>query len=193
MARGSRSRPMAGSRSWTRTALVRSASAFTVGICGGHPTGGRSCSPERRHVRHGRPDTGDEHGRLGRHHLDHWPKPRLVAGWDQNRVRANQDLFLRHLPGGHLRHDSGRSTQVRRLTNSQGLFDYYGHPAWSPDGRKIAYRRNRYGNGGLYTMDPDGSGRTQARRYRRGRACRSGRRTVWPWRSPSSVTTARPS
>jgi TolB protein len=52
-------------------------------------------------------------------------------------------------------------SQVRRLTNSQELFGYYGHPAWSPDGRKIAYRRNRYGNGGLYTMNPDGSGHTQ--------------------------------
>jgi Tol biopolymer transport system component len=52
-------------------------------------------------------------------------------------------------------------SQERRLTSSQGLFAYYGHPAWSPDGRKIAYRRNRYGNGGLYTMNPDGSGDTR--------------------------------
>jgi TolB protein len=52
-------------------------------------------------------------------------------------------------------------SQVRQLTFSDGLFSYYGHPAWSPDGRKIAYRRNRFGNGGLYTMNPDGSGSEQ--------------------------------
>jgi hypothetical protein len=51
-------------------------------------------------------------------------------------------------------------SQVRRLTNGQGPFAYYGHPAWSPDGSKIAFRRNRFGNGGLYAMNPDGSGQT---------------------------------
>lgn len=52
-------------------------------------------------------------------------------------------------------------SQVRRLTSSQGLFSYAGRPAWSPDGRKIAYRQNRFGNGGLYTMNPDGTGSAQ--------------------------------
>ena len=72
-------------------------------------------------------------------------------------------------------------SQVRRLTNGQGPFDYYGHPAWSPDGRKIAYRRNRYGNGGLYTMNPDGSGHTQLT------ATGGGGRPVW---SPDGLALA---
>ncbi len=49
-------------------------------------------------------------------------------------------------------------SQVRKVTNSRGIFDYYGRLAWSPDGRRIAYRRHRFGNDGLYAMNPDDSG-----------------------------------
>jgi len=34
-------------------------------------------------------------------------------------------------------------------------------PAWSPDGRKIAFSSNRDGNPEIYVMNDDGSGQTR--------------------------------
>ena len=34
----------------------------------------------------------------------------------------------------------------------------YADPAWSPDGRKIAFVSNRDGSYGVYVMNADGSG-----------------------------------
>jgi Tol biopolymer transport system component len=49
-------------------------------------------------------------------------------------------------------------SQVRKLTNSQGPFDSFESPAWSPDGSKIAYCRSVFlGGSGVYVMNPDGS------------------------------------
>ena len=42
----------------------------------------------------------------------------------------------------------------RRLTRSR----HDGFPAWSPDGRKIAFFSQRDGNGEVYVMNADGSG-----------------------------------
>ena len=42
----------------------------------------------------------------------------------------------------------------RRLTRTAG-FEY--SPAWSPDGRKIAFASGRDGNSGIYVMNADGS------------------------------------
>ena len=43
----------------------------------------------------------------------------------------------------------------RRLTHNPA---YDAEPAWSPDGRKIAFRSNRDGNNEIYVMNADGSG-----------------------------------
>jgi TolB protein len=40
-----------------------------------------------------------------------------------------------------------------RLTESRGLDDY---PAWSPDGRQLAFTSNRDGNFEIYLSDADG-------------------------------------
>jgi TolB protein len=45
-------------------------------------------------------------------------------------------------------------SNVRRLTDTQGL-DM--HPAWSPDGRRIAFTTRRDGNYEIYVMNADGT------------------------------------
>ncbi|HEX2635651.1 MAG TPA: hypothetical protein VHL81_00880 [Gemmatimonadales bacterium] len=53
-------------------------------------------------------------------------------------------------------------SQVHKLTSSQGAFDSFARPAWSPDGGRIAYRRTTFfGGGGLYVMTSGGSGNTR--------------------------------
>ena len=45
---------------------------------------------------------------------------------------------------------------TRRLTHNAR---YNAEPAWSPDGRKIAFRSTRNGNRDIYVMNADGSGK----------------------------------
>jgi len=48
-------------------------------------------------------------------------------------------------------------SQITDLTNNPAE-DY--SPAWSPDGRRIAFVSERSGNAEIYGMNPDGSGLT---------------------------------
>ncbi|HEY7731192.1 MAG TPA: hypothetical protein VH950_09855 [Gaiellaceae bacterium] len=58
---------------------------------------------------------------------------------------ANYDVYVMNTDG------SG----AQRLTHGRA---YDGEPAWSPDGRWIAFRSTRHGNAELYVVKPDGSG-----------------------------------
>ena len=49
---------------------------------------------------------------------------------------------------------------VRPLTRSPGLDT---RPAWSPDGRRIAFTSNRDGRYQIYVMNADGSGQRRVR------------------------------
>ena len=54
-------------------------------------------------------------------------------------------------------------SNVRRLTKHRAL-DYW--PAWSPDGKRIAFTSNRDGNYEIYVMNADGSGLRNLTRHR---------------------------
>ena len=45
---------------------------------------------------------------------------------------------------------------TRKLTHNAR---HNAEPAWSPDGRKIAFRSTRNGNREIYVMNADGSGK----------------------------------
>ena len=60
-----------------------------------------------------------------------------------------------------------------------------GIPAWSPDGRRIAFDSQRDGNREIYVMDADGSGVTRLTDHGASRSDRRpGRLTVGASRSP---------
>jgi Tol biopolymer transport system component len=68
-------------------------------------------------------------------------------------IRAPDDLSVTNADG----------TELRKLTDNASLAT----PAWSPDGKKIAFVRKRGGNSEVFVMNPDG-GRQQ--RLARGKA-----------------------
>jgi len=83
------------------------------------------------------------------------------AGDGTGTVRSpDQFAFVSTRQGGqqdiYLMNDDG--TQVTNLTNHAGR-DF--SPAWSPDGRKIAFDSNRDGNFEIYVMNADGTNQTR--------------------------------
>jgi WD40-like Beta Propeller Repeat len=75
---------------------------------------------------------------------------RLVAElWTCDTEECHQDIYTMNLDGSDL----------TNITVGNGFDDR--HPAWSPDGTKIAFDSVRNGESGIYTMNPDGSGEAQ--------------------------------
>ena len=61
-------------------------------------------------------------------------------------------------------------------------------PAWSPDGRKLAFVSRRDGNTEIYVMNADGSGQENLTRTRRATAIRAGRPTGGSSHSSADAT-----
>jgi TolB protein len=75
---------------------------------------------------------------------------KLVAElWTCDTEECHQDIYTMNLDG----------TGLTNITGGNGFDDR--HPAWSPDGTKIAFDSTRNGESGIYTMNPNGSGETQ--------------------------------
>ena len=67
------------------------------------------------------------------------------------------DSFLRWLNGINDHRGTGVDC-FRRLTNNSAIDE---HPAWSPDGTRIAFQSYRDGNYEIYVMDDDGGNQTR--------------------------------
>ena len=109
--------------------------------------------------------------------------PSLVARRQADRLFQRPARQLRDL------HHERRRQQRRRLTDHPAL-DYW--PAWSPDGKRIAFTSNRDGNYEIYVMQCRRHGRAQLDAAIRARTISPpGRRTANGSRSSPTATAAR--
>ena len=95
----------------------------------------------------------------------------LTAVWspDGRRIAFRGDLrnpLLRQIDPGYYNSEiyvmNADGSGLRRLTHNAA---YDAEPAWSPDGRKIAFRSTRNGNREIYVMNADGSGKRNLTRH----------------------------
>jgi hypothetical protein len=70
-----------------------------------------------------------------------------VVWYVDNGGQMDGDIYVASIDG----------TNVRRLTTAEGMDD---HPAWSPDGTRIAFTSFRSGHGDIWVMGANGTGQT---------------------------------
>jgi dipeptidyl aminopeptidase/acylaminoacyl peptidase len=70
-----------------------------------------------------------------------------VAWYEEGSSQMDGDIYVASIDG----------TNVRRLTTTEGMDD---HPAWSPDGTRIAFTSFRSGHGDIWVMGANGTGQT---------------------------------
>jgi Tol biopolymer transport system component len=74
-----------------------------------------------------------------------------------------RQIYVMNADGSGLRRVA-RGGKVRRLDSGQGVCPCAPAPTWSPDGRKIAFGRERDGSVEIYLMNADGSGQRRLTR-----------------------------
>lgn len=68
----------------------------------------------------------------------------------QSGTQGDLDLYTAQVEGGELR-------EMKKLVGNQGKLSHEEFPAWSPDGKRVAFTSTFEGNQEIYAVDPDGS------------------------------------